>query len=55
MRRSYVSAACTAPAGFDSALFPFAKATDAFGTGQQLSITGQQLSMSVARTSHVAS
>lgn len=32
--RSYVSAACTAPAGFDSALFPFARATYAFATGQ---------------------
>ncbi len=47
VRRSYVSAACAAPAGFDSVLFPFAKATYAFDTGQQLS-------MSVARICHVS-
>lgn len=36
-RRSYISAACTAPAGFDTALFPFARATYVFATGQSLS------------------
>lgn len=35
-RRSYVSAACAAPAGFPGALFPFAKATYKFGTGEVL-------------------
>jgi hypothetical protein len=44
---AYVSAACGAPAGFDSALFPFARATYAFATGETLSL-------SVARTCRVA-
>jgi hypothetical protein len=44
---SYVSAACTAPAGFDTALFPFARATYDFATGQSLT-TG------VARSCRVA-
>jgi hypothetical protein len=35
--RSYVSAACAAPAGFPGAVFPFAKATYKFGTGEVLS------------------
>jgi hypothetical protein len=35
-RRSYVSAACSAPRGFRSALFPFAKATYEFDDGQRL-------------------
>ena len=35
-RHSFVSAACTAPAGFDTALFPFAKATYGFANGQSL-------------------
>jgi hypothetical protein len=35
-RRSYVSAACTAPDGFVSAFFPFAKATYVFGNGSRL-------------------
>ncbi|HEX5610074.1 MAG TPA: hypothetical protein VFX45_08285 [Solirubrobacterales bacterium] len=46
-RRSYVSAACTAPAGFDSAVFPFARATYGFAAGGRLSL-------SVARVCHVA-
>jgi len=37
-RRSYVSAACSAPPGFDTALFPLARATYTFGNGQVLSI-----------------
>jgi hypothetical protein len=45
--RSYVSAACSAPAGFDSAVFPFARATYSFANGQALSAT-------VARSCHVA-
>jgi hypothetical protein len=45
--RSYVSAACTAPAGFDTALFPFARATYDFATGQSLTT-------SVARSCRVA-
>jgi hypothetical protein len=32
-RRSYVSASCAAPAGFPGALFPFAKASYEFATG----------------------
>jgi len=36
VRHSFVSAACTAPAGFDSVLFPFAKATYGFDNGQSL-------------------
>lgn len=34
--RSYVSAACAAPAGFPGAVFPFGKATYEFGTGQSM-------------------
>lgn len=37
--RSYVSAACSAPAGFSGAIFPFAKATYGFATGQRLTTT----------------
>lgn len=48
VRHSYVSAACAAPSGFSSVLFPFAKATYAFATGQRLT-------MSVARTCRVRS
>ncbi|HEX3734216.1 MAG TPA: hypothetical protein VHU86_03585 [Solirubrobacterales bacterium] len=33
---SYVSASCAAPAGFTKALFPFAKASYKFGTGEVL-------------------
>lgn len=33
---SYVSASCAAPAGFTKALFPFAKASYAFGSGEVL-------------------
>jgi hypothetical protein len=46
-RRSYVSAACSAPAGFESALFPFARATYGFAGGDRLELT-------VARVCHVA-
>jgi hypothetical protein len=46
-RHSYVSAACSAPAGFDTALFPFARATYSFTGGQSLTTT-------VARTCQVA-
>lgn len=35
-RHSYVSAACTAPDGFASAFFPFAKATYVFANGSRL-------------------
>ena len=35
-RHSYISAACLAPAGFDTALFPFARATYDFANGQKL-------------------
>jgi hypothetical protein len=35
-QRSYVSAACSAPAGFDTILFPFVKATYGFDNGQGL-------------------
>lgn len=45
--RSYVSAACSAPAGFDTALFPFARATYSFTNGQNLTTT-------VARSCRVA-
>jgi hypothetical protein len=38
-RRSFVSAACAAPRGFDSVLFPFAKATYRFDTGQELTLS----------------
>jgi hypothetical protein len=37
--RSYVSAACAAPAGFPGAVFPFAKATYGFDDGQKLTTT----------------
>jgi hypothetical protein len=37
--RSYLSAACAAPAGFPSALFPFARASMAFADGRTLSST----------------
>ncbi len=46
-RRSYVSAACSAPAGFRTAIYPFAKATYDFAGGPRLSI-------SVAKTCRVA-
>jgi hypothetical protein len=45
-RRSYVSAACAAPAGFSSATFPFARAIYDFADGERISIP-------VARTCHV--
>jgi hypothetical protein len=45
-RRAYVSAACEAPAGFDTALFPFARATYGFDDGRSLET-------SVARSCHV--
>jgi hypothetical protein len=45
-RRSYASAACRAPAGFDSAVFPIAKATYGFAGRRQLS-------MAVTGTCHV--
>ncbi len=35
-QRSFVSAACRAPDGFTSALFPFAKATYEFGDGRKI-------------------
>jgi hypothetical protein len=37
--RSYVSAACAAPAGFPGAVFPFARATYGFDNGQSLTTT----------------
>lgn len=37
-RRSYLSAACAAPAGFDSAVYPFARATYRFDNGQRLTV-----------------
>jgi hypothetical protein len=37
--RSYVSAACSAPAGFPGAVFPLAKASYGFDDGQRLSTT----------------
>lgn len=46
-RRSYVSAACSAPAGFDTALFPFARATYGFDDGRSITT-------SVARRCRVA-
>lgn len=46
-RRSYVSASCNAPAGFRSALFPFARASYSFANGQRLT-------MSQAETCRVA-
>lgn len=45
--RSYISAACGAPAGFRSVLFPFARASYAFANGQRLRV-------GIARTCHVA-
>lgn len=45
-QRSYVSAACSAPAGFDRAIFPFAKAAYGF-TG------GKVLKTSITRTCQV--
>lgn len=38
-RRSYVSAACSAPAGFRRAIFPFARATYGFATGQEMTVS----------------
>lgn len=38
-RRSYVSAACTAPQGFSKALFPFAKVSYGFADGQRLTMS----------------
>jgi hypothetical protein len=46
-RHSYVSAACAAPPGFRTALFPFARATYSFDDGQILSVP-------VARSCRVA-
>jgi len=37
--RSYISAACSAPAGFPGATFPFAKANYGFANGQHLRTT----------------
>lgn len=38
-RHSYVSAACGAPVGLDKVLFPFARATYSFASGQRLSMS----------------
>jgi hypothetical protein len=38
-RRSYVSASCSAPKGFNRAIFPFAKATYTFASGQRLKMS----------------
>jgi hypothetical protein len=38
-QRSYISAACPAPAGFPGAIFPFARAAMAFADGRTLSST----------------
>jgi hypothetical protein len=38
-RRSYLSAACAAPSGFPSAIFPFARASMSFADGRTLSST----------------
>jgi hypothetical protein len=38
-QRSFVSAACSAPAGFPGAVFPFAKATYGFADGSQVRTT----------------
>ncbi len=38
-RRSYLSASCAAPEGFDEALFPFARATYSFANGEKLSMS----------------
>lgn len=45
--RSYVSAACAAPAGFDTVVYPLARATYGF-------TDGRSLTTSVARPCHVA-
>ncbi|HEX3293619.1 MAG TPA: hypothetical protein VHR38_07755 [Solirubrobacterales bacterium] len=37
--RSFVSASCPAPAGFDRVVFPFAEATYSFGDGRQVSLS----------------
>jgi hypothetical protein len=37
--RSYISAACAAPAGFPGAVFPLAKARYGFANGQTLKTT----------------
>jgi len=37
--RSYISAACAAPAGFSGAVFPFARATYGFDDGRTLKVT----------------
>lgn len=37
--RSFVSAACAAPVGFRSAVFPFARATYGFASGQRLRVS----------------
>lgn len=46
-RRSYVSAACSAPAGFPGAVFPFARASYGFDDGQRVTTT-------VVRSCHVS-
>lgn len=38
-RRSYASAACTAPDGFSTAVYPFARATYRFADGRQLTMS----------------
>jgi len=38
-RRSYISASCAAPAGFESAVYPFARATYRFADGQRLTLS----------------
>jgi hypothetical protein len=38
-RRSFISAACSAPAGFESAVFPFARASYSFDDGTGLTTT----------------
>jgi hypothetical protein len=45
-QRSFVSAACSAPAGFPGAVFPFAKATYGF-------VGGRHIETSIVRTCHV--
>lgn len=40
--RSYVSAACGAPPGFDAVVFPFARATYGFANGQRLTTSVTQ-------------
>jgi hypothetical protein len=39
LKRSYLSAACAAPAGFSSAVFPFSRVSMAFADGRRLSST----------------